>query len=144
MSIIYEALKKAQTRFIRPAEEKTKNNGMLWFTIGFIFMGFLGCGFALMLLINSASKQKTVVKLVEAKKEDFEKKPALNLPLVSKPNSPQLVLNGIMTMEGEYTALINNQILKEGDYIQDMRIISITKDKVELYSKGKLLVLTQK
>lgn len=143
MSIILDALKKAQVRLTGPIEDKKKASTITWLGIGFVFLGFLGCGFALMLLINS-SRPKTVVKYVEPIKPTEEKKPAINLPLISKTDKAQLVLNGIITMEGEYLALINNQILKEGDYIQEMRIISITKDKVELYSKGKLTVLTQK
>ncbi len=143
MSIIYEALKKVQTRFSASSEDKKKNNALVWTGITFVFLGFLGCGFALMLLINSVS-QKTTIKYVVAKNPQTERKTTINLPLITKPESNKLVLNGIIIMEGEYLALINNQILKEGDYIQDMRIISITKDKVELYSQGKLTVLSQK
>lgn len=143
MSIIYEALKKTQSRLINRQEEKPKNNAFLWFTIGFIFTGFLGCGFALMLLINSAHP-KTSVKLITAALKTSEKTPAAVTTAPAKKTQTPLVLNGIISMEGENVALINNQILKEGDYIDGMRIINITKDKVELYSQGKLLVLTQK
>ena len=142
MSIIYDALKKVQTSFTNATVEKKKTDIILWLGVSFVFIGFLASGFSLMLLINSY-RQKTMVKYVEPKNQASQK-PVLNLPLVSKPETPQLVLNGIIAMKGEYMALINNQILKEGDYIQDMRIVSITKDKVELYSKGKLTVLTQK
>ncbi len=143
MSIIHEALKKAQIRLTIPSEDKKKTNILILLGIGFVFLGFLGCGFALMLLINS-SRPKTFVKVVELRKQLNEKKVAINLPLTSKPDNSQLVLNGIISMEGNYLALINNQILKEGDYVQGMRIINITKDKVELYSQGKLTALIQK
>lgn len=143
MSIIYDALKKAQSHFTFSSPEQKKPGALLWIGVALIFLGFLGCGFALMLVINSAN-QKTVVKLVPPQKQAEEKKPILNIPMIFKSENQQLVLNGIITMEGEYLALINNQILKEGDYVQNMRIISITKDRVELYSKGKLILLTQK
>lgn len=143
MSIIYDALKKAQSRFTFSSPEQKKPGFLVWVGVVMIFLGFLGCGLVLMLLINSAN-QKTVVKLVPPQKQGEEKKSILNLPIIPKPESQQLVLNGIIAMEGEYLALINNQILKEGDYVQNMRIINITKDKVELYSKGKLILLTQK
>ncbi len=139
MSIIYDALKKTQDSLTNSFAGKKKNNLFLLSVIVFVFLGFLGCGFALMLLINS-SAQKISVKYVTPQ----EKKAALSLPLLSKPSPDQLVLSGIISMEGEYLALINNQILKEGDYCADKRIISITKDRVELYSKGKLTVLSQK
>ncbi len=143
MSIIYEALKKTQDSLANSFAGKKSNPRFLVAVVIFVFVGFLGCGFALMLLINSSSP-KNVVKYISPQTQDAEKTTALNLPLLSKSNPAQLVLNGIISMEGEYLALINNQILKEGDYVQDKRIISITKDKVELYSKGKLTVLSQK
>ncbi|MDP2938888.1 MAG: hypothetical protein Q8O13_02245 [Candidatus Omnitrophota bacterium] len=145
MSIIYDALKKVQNQFPMPNSVKNKNNIWLWLSIGSITLGFLGCGFVLMLLINSSS-QKTVIKNIKPENnKPTETLKAINLPQISKQTSSNtLVLNGIISMEGEYLALINNQILKEGDYIQDMRILSITKERVELYSKGKITILTQK
>lgn len=145
MSIIYEALKKVQTQFSAPFKAQKRNNPWLWASVGFVFLGFLGCGFVLMLLINSFTS-KTVIKYVSPKKADtLESQETPNPPPIPKQNSPDaLFLNGIMTMEGEYMALINNKIVKEGDYIQNLRVLSITQDKVELYSQGKIVVLSTK
>jgi hypothetical protein len=48
------------------------------------------------------------------------------------PPRPAFVLNGIVISPGSNYALVNNKIVKEGDKIEGVTVVRITKDSVEL------------
>lgn len=76
--------------------------------------------------------------------------PAPSVPLVSPSDGAKgpvgtphiLVLNGVFFSDNEGYALINNQILREGDVINGMTVEHIALDGVELKSEGSIIKLT--
>lgn len=65
-------------------------------------------------------------------------------PSVKKKPKFKLSLNGIMELMGRKIAIINNEILREGDIIHKHRIKSIGKDRVTLIYKKKKITLELK
>jgi Tfp pilus assembly protein PilO len=54
-----------------------------------------------------------------------------------KPNRPKLVLMGIMEIAGSKRAIINNQVLKQGEVIRGQRINEIADDHVVIWAGNK-------
>jgi len=169
MSIINEALKKTQsqleqkipgTALPQPIRPK-KSNWVLVITT-LIFVGFLtSAGIFLSLILKNQPVVSNLFKKFSLPTPAphtpaphqgtvtlFEKPTAAPVSEPTKRgaqrNSSPLVLNGIITMNKEELALINNQIIKEGDYINDKRVLSISMDQVELFDNGEIIVLKNK
>ena len=62
---------------------------------------------------------------------------------VSNSRLPKVPLNlsGIIYMDGEYLALINDKFLKSGDFIEGSRIVKITDNQVYLKRKNQIFSL---
>lgn len=54
---------------------------------------------------------------------------------------PALTLNGIIGGRGEPLAIINNMVLRKGDFIQGAQLLEIYTDRVELISGDKEITL---
>jgi len=142
MSIIYEALKKAQRRFkISPTKSENKEY-FIWFYLGFIFISSLGFIFVLFLIFytpkTDLAAPKRISKVQDSSKTTFTsfrnikyEAAALEFPEIS------LKLNGIIYMDGEYIALINNSILRKGDFIEGAKIIGIYDKRVDFNFRDK-------
>ncbi|HOW36018.1 MAG TPA: hypothetical protein PL155_06370 [Candidatus Omnitrophota bacterium] len=152
MSIINEALKKTQTGIQKneTLPQPLKKNPTLWVATVLIFLGFLGCGtiFAFIMFSRNQAAPTASTGNNDSDNKETAKKGSITLFPSAAPNSAQaqnsadaLVLNGIITMGTDRLALINNQILKEGDYIGEKRVLSIEIDKVEIFDKGQVVVL---
>lgn len=159
MSIIYEALKKIKPVFPdAKAVNKQEKSFLLYLAVTAIFLGFLGSGIAIFLLFSSLAKPVQVIQkdFLPATPAPAPAVPAVNapprpsavnpvLPSIIIPQKPRssntLDLKGIMDYAGERIALINNEILKEGDYINGARVVRITKNSVELFLKDKIIIL---
>ena len=157
MSIINEALKKAQKKLelVSPSAASSvpaataEKNTWLWFFTGLILAGFIGCGIVFVSLIYSRNQTPSVViskpkseVTIEAVRQKYL--PAISVQDLPKTKPGEAALNGIITMDDEQFALINNEIYRAGDYVEGHRILNITKDKVELFKKGKVTVLKTK
>lgn len=155
MSIIYEALKKVGQRLPFPNAKKETRNVLLWLVIAAIVLGFLASGVAVALLLSSLSKPVHVIEKTPAiipsapEVKPVARPPAAPalLPLPNSINPPQqkvadtFDLKGIMDMGGERIALINDEIMKVGDYINGAKVARITKDTVELFLENKEIIL---
>src|SRR3989338_4948298 len=159
MSIINDALKKTQQKFQQhgpkqgqEAQEPPDKNPWFWLIAIVVSFGFIGCGLIFIFLVfpfkktavsftNNPQKQ-TLTGAKQASVTMFAK-PSVAMAKKDEPKDT-IVLNGIITMDDGQFALINNQILKEGDYINGKRIVSISADKVEIFDKGQILTLTTK
>jgi len=152
MSIIYDALKKVEQRLPFPNAKKETKNILLWLAIGAITLGFLASGFALFLLFSSLSKPVQITQKSSAvnpalriKTAPAKPAPAPTLAREINPTRQKIYdtldLKGIMDMEGERIALINNEILKAGDYINGAKVTRISKNTVELLFKDKVIIL---
>ncbi|MFH1360535.1 MAG: hypothetical protein ABIJ41_05805 [Candidatus Omnitrophota bacterium] len=154
MSIIYEALKKTQSQLekklkVHHSVKKGERNTVVWVATILVFIGFVGCAGALLYIILlkpslemvSVQKQTETVpsrEIIPTSRQDSARgsRPSRNdLP------ASDLTLNGIIAMEGDYFALINNEILREGEYIEGKRIAKISVDKVEIEDNGQLIIL---
>lgn len=158
MSIINDALKKVQQNLDHqkagqnlslkisgtpPAEDSKEKSTWLWIATGIVFVGFLGCAsiFGFLILSRNQPSQPVTVSATAAAQANQSLFARL---FSSNKNSNEIVLNGIISAEDEQLALINNQIFKAGDYIGKKRILSISADKVELFDRGKIIVLKTK
>jgi hypothetical protein len=68
-----------------------------------------------------------------------------SLPIVAdvqRQSLPTLILNGVFFSQDEGYALVNNQIVKEGDLVDGARVKQITLDTVELDFQGSVIKLT--
>jgi len=83
---------------------------------------------------------------------DAAKKPEDVLPSVKpietvfevKPQLPQLILNGIMYMEGSPRAIINGNVIEEGDSVSGAEVKKITRNNVVLKFKDTEIVIDLK
>jgi len=157
MSIIYEALKKVEQHLPFAEARKEKKATWIWLAIAVIFIGFIGCGIAIVLLFSSLKPPLQIIQqapstpapavapsTVKLQTPATSSQPLVSSNLINPPRqriADNLDLNGIMDMEGERIALINNQILKVGDYIQGARVMRISQDTVELLLKDKIIIL---
>jgi hypothetical protein len=181
MSIIYDALKKVETKLGDPNAkisdlkvEKRFPSSKLKICLLYIFVlgiGFLIAGIVfsflnpkkkpLALLSRQANsyltklKTKTLPINTDKKVNNLPPKipqPSQSqaLPSVSVSSSesethnppPVLVLNGVFFSENEGYALINNQILREGDVVDGATVERINLDGVELKSEGSVIKLS--
>jgi len=70
-----------------------------------------------------------LAKLLEKPYESLEKQKAVMIPTVE--------IQGIISSRGMPQAIINNNVLKVGDYIGEFEIKSIGKDSIILFFQGK-------
>ncbi len=162
MSIINDALKKTQSQLEKfsPARQNPEHKDVhpfFWSIAIIVFVGFLGCAVVLGFLYFRQSERKKQAAINNTANNSKDSQPALMQTERSKErtDNPQsippsqasitdndsLILNGIITMDQEPFALINNQIYKEGEYIGQRRILSISVNEVEIYDNGRTIIL---
>lgn len=161
MSIIYEALKKVSAAQSSASDDKPKAavNSNDKIRLGLLCILVLVFGFFCANLIFNAfvkppqtkSRMEKPIKVYPAIKQESatSQAPASPIPPVSSPEplpaasaeirpiiQVELILNGVFFSEDEGYALINNQIVKEGDLISGATVKQITLDEVELEAGG--------
>ncbi|MCX5693552.1 MAG: hypothetical protein NT014_00210 [Candidatus Omnitrophica bacterium] len=153
MSIINDALKKtgeylqknstANTAFPAiPPKVKPLFFYILILLVG-LLLGNLIFNFISHKINNQVTPKKNIPIATEAVKPPLppiqpaqtqeEKKPAEKTPFI---------LNGIFYSDNNGYALINNQIVRENDYVDGAKVSLITTDKVELDNAGQIITLT--
>ena len=63
-------------------------------------------------------------------------------PEEKKPIETNFVLNGIFFSDNDGYALVNNQIVRENDYVDGAKVGSITANSIELNNAGQIITLT--
>jgi hypothetical protein len=140
MSIIYDALKRLEGKTKKHARLETGSPERGKSKLSKVI-------FAVFFLIALSSVSLLVIKIY--------KMPASHTPSVSKKlrspkeetSSPKkeasgLSLSGIFFSDGEYLALINDRIVKVGDYIGKAQVVKIEPDGVEIKFKDSTLRLS--
>ena len=156
MSLIADALKKADPPLENPPQAELPSpepsprpygiyRGVLIVCVGLVLLGI-----AQVTRRPPASPAvRSASQIVRTASPAVQSAPAVTLPKGSPPAFPELskapgiqlfrtaqaglALSGtILDNNGESLALINNQVLKEGDRIQDMRVVKVNTDSVEL------------
>lgn len=157
MSIIYDALKKVeqsqgsslQTKIDKPDKPgpKVYVTYVLIVLMGIIVASiFWGLFIKPPLATDVASNVDAASKVILLPNKPIpETTPPLQPPAVVK-SEPRttFTLNGIFFSQNEGFALINNQIVKEGDNIGSAKVLLIRLDEVELESDGSLIKLSVK
>lgn len=157
MSIIYDALKKVErsqedinssVTINRSGKPKTKIYLVYIFTLclGFFIASMLFNSFTKSFRINSVKKIPDTTKdnistlTLETNIPSAETK--VSLPTESKEETlHQFILNGIFFSQDQGYALINNQIVKEGDLIDGALVLRVSLEEVVLESKGSTIKL---
>jgi len=144
MSIIYDALKKIErlngtSKDGRPIIRKRRN---YWWYIFVICLGVFITG-----MFTGIFKNKGV--LAKNKKKYISKQLEADMPAKIVQNIPggkelSLILNGVFFSEKKGYALINNEIFKEGDFVDGARINSISLDEVVLEIGGNSIRLVNR
>ncbi|MCX5681229.1 MAG: hypothetical protein NT079_02980 [Candidatus Omnitrophica bacterium] len=165
MSIINDALKKVQQNLERHKKSVASNLSNPKPFSKKIFPGlpqtiiiasFLGSILILIIFFIFSPKQKPIIpaalaekgKLVQSDtRQTSTPTPPIPRLLVPKKSGDQknrvygLTLNGIVKMDQEYVALINNNIVKEGESIGERKILKIDKDEVKIFDNGETIIL---
>lgn len=152
MSIIYDALKKVEktdTQEHQPLAQKKPKSHLKTFSlfISVAIFGILAAGILFRFFTPSLpakaakapqpAKINIPVKLPSAQQATAEEKKAAVEPEKAASEMPSsLVLNGVFFSENEGYALINNQIVKQGDSIEGATLTKIGLDEVELEING--------
>ena len=134
MSIIYDALKKIEPK-VGTNHKKTGNKLGKYL----LFLVVAGLGFFLASLYSDPFI-KAFKKIASPPKSESRppERPAKQLPTSqSKPTTQSgFVVNGIVSSEDGNYALLNNEIVKEGDTIGEAKVVAILEDGVELEIAG--------
>ncbi|HEC69150.1 MAG TPA: hypothetical protein ENI31_02540 [Candidatus Omnitrophica bacterium] len=142
MSVIYEALKKAEKKPDKPPSSRKKI-----IKLGITLIFFLAGGYFLF-----TNLPKKVVKIGGYKKEK-QKESSLSLKRkVSQPQKqtslpqkkPQFILSGIIYSKDSPLAIINGQTLKIGEEIEGAKILDIKENKVIIGKNSKKITLILK
>ena len=155
MSIINEALKKTEEHLQKNAAKenslpaKPSGSQPILFYVLILLAGLLLGNFMFNLLKHTAGTIK-IPKNNPLPVVQITNPPALAVPL--PPNPPieenphpakaNFVLNGIFFSDNDSYALINNQIVRENDYVDAAKVSSITANTVELDNAGTTITLT--
>lgn len=143
MSIIYEALKKTQEklRFATTLDPREKLKLKLYLV--FILIALLGFSYSLTTLFYSpAPPSIDMIKRQAANSLVKQKQPEPTTPAKpTKTTKEKFILNGIVTMDNEKVALINDEMVRKGEYIEGAYVINILENKVYLDLGGKPIVL---
>lgn len=152
MSIIYDALQKAQKR-INLDSKVNKSRPKLFLAYVLVAgLGFFIANFFFGFLAKPINTHDNIV----AKTQTIPEAPMPEVALpketkvtpvtdqTPKESLPSLVLNGVFFSQDKGYALINNQIVKEGDMIGGSEVVRITLDEVELETAGSTFKLSNK
>ncbi len=153
MSIIYEALKKAEKNIHTAAEIKKNKEAKPARSKPNPYLVFLLAACLTLYIANSifgfVIRSKKTAPMVEPPQESLPPSnpipPAAAGTEIKKdqpPPTPALVLNGIFYSQNEGCALINNRIVKVGDVVAGATVKGINLNDVELESEGKIIKLT--
>jgi len=161
MSIIYDALKKVEGNLAKPGQmpDRSQDGGKKSVNVipFFVYSFVVLLAFFSMKMVYSRITNPTQTKgvkkasspslnLVAAKAAPAllsKQIPSLNTYEITE-DLPHLVLNGIFFSGGAGYALINNQILEEGDGISGLVVRSISEGNVELKAKDSVITLSLK
>jgi hypothetical protein len=143
MSIIYEALKKTQDKLKFATTLNPREKLKLKLYIVFIFAALLGCSYALTTLfyspapLSSNQNKKQIAGSASEQKQPVQ----FSSSRPAKTSSERFILNGVVNMDNEKVALINDEMVRKGEFIDGAYVINILDNKVYLDLGGKPVVL---
>lgn len=153
MSIIYDALKKVEESHNITSTAKTNKEGKrqnkiylllinVFVVCSGIFIASIFWRFLTKPLPTNNMVPKNLPRIIkETPKVNLETKPPVSAETKEEIKN-NLVLNGVFFSGDEGYALINNQIVKEGDLIAGAVVKRISLDEIELESEGSIIKLS--
>jgi hypothetical protein len=151
MSIINEALKKTEEYLQKNSAQATPlppkpSGGKPFLLYALILLAGILLGNFIFTLLRHKIQVPTPKKNVEAVVQTTNppSQPILSSQPVEehKPVEASFILNGIFFSDNDGYALINNQIVRENDYVDGAKVGLITTNKVELDNAGQTITLT--
>jgi hypothetical protein len=152
MSIINEALKKTEEHLQKIAAKNNPLPAKPFNPKPFLFyILILLSGLALGNFIFTLLKHKTQVIQIPKKNTEtiikISNPPPLPIlpslpPEENKPIEASFVLNGIFFSDNDSYALVNNQIVRENDYVDQAKVVEIAAHRVQLDNAGQTITLT--
>jgi len=152
MSIINEALKKTEEHLQKnaakdkPSAIKTSLAKPFLLYILILLAGLLLGNFIFTLLKRKTQTVRAPIKNTNAVIQTTN---LFSLPILPshpaeehKPAKTSFILNGIFFSDNDSYALINNQIVRENDYVDEAKVSLITADSVQLDNAGQTITLT--
>lgn len=126
MSIIYDALKRVEDKTAKDTKSnlgssKADKSKFPWKAFLFFVLISLGLGGLLIVNLRVRTGASTPKELIIPEKKSAPPKEVSGLSL-----------KGIFFSDGEYIALINDQMVKVGDFIGEAELIRIEPDGVEI------------
>jgi len=163
MSIIYDALKKVEISNSKNTEgAPMPRKGLLsWLKVYALYILCICAGGVFISIIFSLSSELMQTSdIAKPKKETVIKKDPLPIvkenippnntpaplppePIEAQP-APSFILSGTFFSEGQVYALINQQIVKEGDLVDKAMVKRIALNEVELELDGSMIKLSMK
>lgn len=147
MSIIYDALKKVEKAAVTQNNPSPRNKADYKSYFLYILIAVLGIIAASLFFnfIPAFFKKTTPPKVTAPLPPPPQEQPVALVPVPEVPapphEPPQFTLNGIFFSEGQGYALINNQIVRQGDEISGAIVESIAENEVELTFRGSTIKL---
>lgn len=141
MSIIYDALRRTQEKIINVEEKPVlnKRSKKIWpviLLVCVLLTAFLYSGKVIFGFKNTDQSQQTIRKVPYLS-------PGLYGSAKDIAKNGKFILSGIAYDDKKSWAVINNKILKEGDFVNKALVTRISQDEVELaLDKEKTIVLT--
>lgn len=150
MSIIYEALKKAQKRLTLPlVVKKNKKPPHVRFYFAFVIFAAFGCAIALFMIVYTPKIKFPSTLQVSKLASQTAASPDLSSVIDSSDKIPGMSnlavkLKGVALINNEYFALVNERILKAGDFINGVQVKKIYEKCVEFKLGNKDFTLSLK
>jgi hypothetical protein len=155
MSIINEALKKTEERLQKnaakgnPLSAKPSGSKPFLLYIVILLVGLLLGNFIFTLLRHKTQgNARAPAAQAQAKQSLASNPPSPAIlpsrpPEIKTPTEASFVLNGIFFSDNDGYALVNNQIVRENDYVDKAKVGLITANSVELDNAGQKITLTR-
>lgn len=132
----------------RPAIPKNLStiNKLLWSFLLFILLGFTfynlyeyNVRITEIALTNSAITpvQPPADKITDSTHPPETTVPITRIPTPSQPKKGELILSGVVEMDGKNFALINNEFYETGETVEGVKITRITTDSIDILQRNK-------
>ncbi len=149
MSIIHEALKKVQsnrsentsivnkTTANTTISPKQSNLSMHWWIL--LVSALAGITIYNLYEYTLTSREMAITKFSAGQLPvlSSETLGTTSLPKPPQPKKDELILSGVVEMDGKNFALINNEFYETGEKVSGRTITKITTDSIEVLEKGK-------
>ncbi|MBI3312232.1 MAG: hypothetical protein HYZ88_01740 [Candidatus Omnitrophica bacterium] len=138
MSLIADALRKIETPAASLPEKETKPPSLWPYRLG-LAVSILAVLAGLTWVTQRDSSNKAPMKTARSTASLQPSEMASSVLLFKAER--QMTLSGIVTGSGKPMAVINNNLVEEGETVRGMKLVRVLPDQVEMEKEGKRTVL---